>query len=70
MADDRDDNKAENKGEELRGKVKEGIGKATGDERLERQGQTDQASGKAKQAGEDLKDAAGKLKDRVSGDDS
>ena len=67
MPDDSD--KAEHKGEELRGKLKEGVGKATGDDRLERQGQTDQASSKAKQAGDDVKDAAGKLKDRVTGDD-
>lgn len=67
MPDDED--RAEHKGEELRGKLKEGVGKATGDDRLERQGQTDQASSKAKQAGDDVKDAAGKLKDRVAGDD-
>lgn len=69
MPDDRESRKAENKGEEVRGKLKEGVGRATGDERLERQGQTDQASSKAKQAGENVKDAAGKVKDRVSGDD-
>lgn len=69
MPDDNDTDRAEHKGEELRGKLKEGVGKATGDDRLERQGQTDQASSKAKQAGDDLKDAAGNLKDRVSGDD-
>lgn len=67
MPDDRTKDKAEHKGEEVRGKLKEGIGRATGDERLEKQGQTDQTSSKAKQAGDDLKDAAGKLKDRVTG---
>lgn len=69
MPDNNDTDRAEHKGEELRGKLKEGVGKATGDDRLERQGQTDQASSKAKQAGDDAKDAAGKLKDRVTGDD-
>lgn len=48
--------KAKNKGEELKGKVKEGIGGATGDEGLERQGKTDQAKGNLKQAGEKVKD--------------
>lgn len=70
MPDDNDTGRTEHKGEELRGKLKEGVGKATGDDRLERQGQTDQASSKAKQAGDDVKDAAGKLKDRVAGDDN
>lgn len=49
--------KISNKAEELRGKVKEGIGDATGDDALERQGQKDQAMGNVKQAGEKVKDA-------------
>lgn len=48
---------AQNKGEELRGKAKEGVGRATGDEGLERQGKTDQVKGNLKQAGEKIKDA-------------
>jgi len=66
---DNNTDRAEHKGEELRGKLKEGVGRATGDDRLKHQGQTDQASSKAKQAGDDVKDAADKLKDRVTGDD-
>lgn len=49
--------KISNKAEELRGKAKEGIGDATDDEALERQGKKDQATGNLKQAGEKVKDA-------------
>lgn len=48
--------KARNKGEELKGKIKEGVGKATNDEGLQRQGKTDKAKGNVKQAGENIKD--------------
>ena len=51
------EDKISNKAEELRGKVKEGIGDATDDEALERQGKKDQAIGNLKQAGEKVKDA-------------
>ena len=51
------DDKIENKSEELGGKVKEGVGKATDDERLEAEGRADQSSSKLKQAGENIKDA-------------
>ena len=50
------DDKVDNKAEEFGGKVKEGVGKATGDERLETEGQADQAGSKVKQAGEKIKD--------------
>jgi uncharacterized protein YjbJ (UPF0337 family) len=50
------DDKADNKAEELGGKVKEGVGKATDDERLEAEGKTDQKSSKLKQAAENVKD--------------
>lgn len=49
--------KLKNKGEEVKGKVKEGIGGATNDESLENQGKKDQAKGNLKQAGEKVKDA-------------
>lgn len=49
--------KISNKTEELTGKVKEGVGDATDDKSLERQGQKDQAKGNMKQAGEKVKDA-------------
>jgi uncharacterized protein YjbJ (UPF0337 family) len=51
------DDKIENKAEELRGKVKEGVGEATDDEELEAQGRADQAKADIKQAGEKVKDA-------------
>jgi len=51
------DDKIDNKSEELGGKVKEGVGKATDNERLEAEGQADQTSSNIKQAGEDIKDA-------------
>ena len=49
--------KAKNKLEETKGKAKEGIGGATGDEALENQGKKDQSKGNLKQAGEKVKDA-------------
>ncbi len=48
--------KAKNKAQELGGKGKEHVGKATGDESLEAEGHKDQASGNLKQAGEKVKD--------------
>jgi uncharacterized protein YjbJ (UPF0337 family) len=51
------DDKVDNKSEELGGKVKEGVGRATGDEELEAQGKGDQAKSNLKQAGEKIKDA-------------
>ncbi|GLY03846.1 MULTISPECIES: CsbD family protein [Actinoplanes] len=51
------DNKADNKAEEIGGKVKEGVGRATDDERLEAEGKADQTSSNLKQAGEKIKDA-------------
>jgi uncharacterized protein YjbJ (UPF0337 family) len=49
--------KAANKVTEIKGKVKEGVGKATGDEEMEAEGKTDKAKGNLKQAGEKVKDA-------------
>jgi uncharacterized protein YjbJ (UPF0337 family) len=51
------DDKTGNKAEEMGGKVKEGVGKATGDENLEAQGKNDQSKSDLKQAGEKVKDA-------------
>ncbi len=50
------DDKIDNKAEELKGKVKEGVGRATDDESLEAEGRGDQASSNLKQAGEKIKD--------------
>ena len=70
MSDADDRNKAtEHKADELRGQLKEGVGKATDDESLERQGKNEQTASKVKQAGDKLKDAAEQTKDRVTKDD-
>jgi uncharacterized protein YjbJ (UPF0337 family) len=51
------EDKAKNKGEQVKGKIKEGTGKATGNEELEAEGKADQVSGNLKDAGEKVKDA-------------
>lgn len=51
------DDKLRNQGEDLKGKAKETIGRATDDEELEAQGRTDQAKANLKDAGEKVKDA-------------
>jgi uncharacterized protein YjbJ (UPF0337 family) len=48
--------KFENKTEELGGKVKEHVGKVTGDSELEAEGHGDQAKSNLKQVGEKIKD--------------
>ena len=51
------DDKIDNKAEDLRGKTKETLGRASHDEDLEAEGRADQASSDVKQAGEKIKDA-------------
>ena len=51
------DDKIDNKAQELKGKAKEGVGRATDDENLEAQGRNDQSKSHLKQAGEKVKDA-------------
>ena len=51
------EDKAKNQAEIAKGKVKEGVGDATDNERMQAEGETDQASGNMKQAGEKVKDA-------------
>jgi uncharacterized protein YjbJ (UPF0337 family) len=48
--------KVKNTAETAKGKVKEGVGKATGNESLEAEGHADQAKGDLKNAGEKVKD--------------
>ena len=57
-----DTDKAKNKGQEMKGKAKETIGKAVGNERLEAEGVADKAGADVKQAGEKIKDAGKSLK--------
>jgi len=54
--------KAKNKAQEAKGKVKEKTGKAVGNERLEAEGVADQTKADVKQAGEKVKDAGKNLK--------
>ena len=49
--------KIENKVDDAKGKLKEGVGKATGDDELKAKGQKDQSKSDLKQAGEKVKDA-------------
>lgn len=51
------DDKAENKGEKLGGKIKEGVGKLTGNEKMEADGHKDQTKADVKDVGENVKDA-------------
>jgi uncharacterized protein YjbJ (UPF0337 family) len=54
--------KAKDKAQVLKGRVKEGAGRAMGDKSLEVEGSGDKVSGNVKQAGEKVKDAARSLK--------
>ena len=51
------EDKAKNKIDEIGGKVKEAVGKVTGDERTENEGKLDQMKSNLKDAGEKIKDA-------------
>lgn len=49
--------KVSNRVDDLAGKAKEGLGKATGDKSTENEGKVDQAKSSLKDAGEKIKDA-------------
>ena len=51
------DDKIGNAAESAKGKVKEGVGDATGNDRLKAEGKGDQVKADLKQAGEKVKDA-------------
>jgi uncharacterized protein YjbJ (UPF0337 family) len=51
------DDKLDAKKDELAGKAKEALGRATDDERLEAEGRADQVGADLRQAGEKVKDA-------------
>ena len=51
------DDHAKGAANNLGGKIKEGLGKLTGDKRMEAEGNVDQAKGKAQSAIGDIKDA-------------
>jgi uncharacterized protein YjbJ (UPF0337 family) len=48
--------KIDNKAQETAGKVKKGVGDATGDKSMKAEGRKDKAAGDLKQAGEKIKD--------------
>ncbi len=57
---------ASNKARDIKGKVKETVGKAVGNEKLEDKGKSDQAKAAVKEAGEKVKDAAAKVKHAIT----
>ncbi len=59
--------KASNTTQDLKGKVKETVGSATGNDRLEAKGKSDRAKASVKDVGESVKDAGSNLKDAVTG---
>ena len=60
--------KASNKVQDLKGKVKETVGSATGNEDLRTKGKVDQTKAALKDVGEKAKDAGSNLKDAIKGD--
>jgi uncharacterized protein YjbJ (UPF0337 family) len=52
-----DDNRVEGSAKNMKGKIKEGFGKLTGDSKTETEGRMDQAEGKAQNAVGGMKDA-------------
>ena len=59
--------KASNKAQDVKGKVKETVGSATGNEDLRTKGKTDQTKASLKDAGEKVKDAVSNVKHAVKG---
>ena len=51
------ENKIDSKADQVKGKVKEGVGDAKDDDSLRAEGKKDQSKGDLKQAGEKVKDA-------------
>ena len=58
--------KISNKADDLGGKGKEAVGKATGDEQLESEGKGDQAKASIKDGIEKVKDAVSDIKDGLT----
>jgi uncharacterized protein YjbJ (UPF0337 family) len=58
--------RASNKAQETKGRIKEAAGTVAGNRELKNKGKADQAKATAKNRGEDLKDAANKVKDAVT----
>jgi uncharacterized protein YjbJ (UPF0337 family) len=60
------EDKVSNKAQDLKGKVKETVGRATDNDDLEAKGKTDQAKAAVKDVGEKAKDAVGTIKDKLT----
>ena len=60
-----DENRVEGAWDKVKGNVKEGIGKVTGDEKMQAEGVADQAAGKAKSTVGGAKDAVRDAADKV-----
>ena len=58
-----DKDRIEGAGKDLKGKIKEGVGKVTGDTKTEVEGKMDQAEGKAQNTYGGMKDKARELLD-------
>lgn len=58
--------KARAKADEVAGKIKKAAGDAAGDRDLENEGRDEEIKSKANQAGEQLKDAADRARDRMT----
>ena len=58
--------KASNEAQDIKGKVKEKVGSAVGNEDLENEGKADQVESAIKGVGEKVKDAASEIKDVVT----
>ncbi|KOG89940.1 general stress protein CsbD [Streptomyces varsoviensis] len=54
--------------DKIKGKAKEAVGNATGNDRMKSEGKTDQAKGKAKGAVDEAKDRADGVKDSLRGE--
>ena len=59
-----DDDRVKGAARNVGGKIKEGVGKAVGDEKLKREGQVDQVKGRAENAIGGVKDATRDKLDR------
>jgi uncharacterized protein YjbJ (UPF0337 family) len=63
MTDSSTRDRAEGLIDQGKGKVKQGVGDLTGNERMKGEGKMDELKGKGEQAWGDIKDAAGDLKE-------
>ena len=59
--------KASNRAQDLKGRAKESVGSATGNEDLRKKGEADQTKAALKDSGEKVKDAVSHVKDAVKG---